>query len=172
MNSPNSIQVYIQQHNAVRDNLLQLHHILESTGLEGQIELGEPVYSINGKTILGFRVIEEDIYLWFKNMLDDEEFLNLALHENKGFQQLRFKKDEILNEVLIKAHISAAIERIEHEKAFPKELRKEIDAFKNSTNNTHEKRVKYGDFLVKSIKDHTRILLPKKNILKIKKGKV
>ncbi len=114
MITPITIEDYIQSHAYLEEELTQLHHILLSYGLKGDMEYGEPVYSINDIQILGFRAYKDMFSVWFKNDLNENEFLKFP-KETKGFHQLRFRKEDVLDSDFIFNHISAAVERLNTE---------------------------------------------------------
>ena len=111
MITPITIEDYIQSHAYLEEELTQLHQIFLEYGLKGEMEYGEPIYSINDIQILGFRAYKDMFSVWFKNDLNEDEFLKVP-KAIKGFHLLRFKKDDELASDFIHEHISAAVKRL------------------------------------------------------------
>lgn len=175
MKTPNSISEYIQQHPNFVEELTQLHDFLLKSGLTGEIIDGEPVYNKDETQILGFRAFEGYFNLWFKNNLDDEDFLKMNEEETKGLRQIPIKKGVELDKEFILSHMAAAIERLEVENKVEQnkisaDLKNNSGETKDFNQLTKGKRVAYGDFIVKAKQDHLQTS-KKKFIPEIKKGK-
>lgn len=111
MITPITIEDYIQTHAYLEEELTQLHQILLAYGLDGDMDYGEPIYSLNDTQILGFRAYKDMFSVWFKNDLNEDELLKVP-KDIKGFHLLRFRKDDELESDFIHDHISAAVKRL------------------------------------------------------------
>lgn len=109
-----SVEQYITKKPNWKTELELLRKTAKETGLNESIKWGVPVYSIDGKNILGLAAFKHYVGIWFYNgvYLKDKSRVLINAQENKtrALRQWRFEKDEEINTELIKAYILEAIE--------------------------------------------------------------
>ena len=93
--------------------LNQLMLIIQQTQLEQTTKWGMPVFTFNGKNIVGIAGFKHFFTLWFFNgaALTDaaQVLINAQEGKTKNLRQWRFTKQEEINESLILQYIHEAI---------------------------------------------------------------
>lgn len=96
------------------DELARLMEIIYTTGLTETVKWGTPVFTYNGKNILGVIGLKNYFALWFYKgvFLKDEAKVLVSAkgEETKSLRQWRFKSKEEINEKLLLQYIYEAIE--------------------------------------------------------------
>lgn len=114
MKKASSPEEYIEHHDNWAHLLNNLRDILLSTELEETIKWGAPVYTVNGKNVVGLGAFKHHAVLWFFNgvFLKDEQqkLINAQEGKTKALRQWRFEANELTDKSLIKAYILEAIE--------------------------------------------------------------
>jgi len=109
-----SIEEYIELHPKWSNLLCELRKVLLTTELEENIKWNSPVYSLNGKNIVGLGAFKNHAGIWFFQgvFLDDtkNKLVNAQEGKTKGLRQWRFESDKIDNIALVKSYILEAIE--------------------------------------------------------------
>jgi len=74
MKKVNSVEEYIESHEQWEKALTILRTIINSTEMEETLKWSSPVYTINGKNVLGLGAFKHHFGLWFFNgvFLKDE----------------------------------------------------------------------------------------------------
>ena len=62
-----SVDEYIETHNSWEKELQALRSVLQNTELEECIKWGTPVYTLNGKNVVGMAAFKNHCALWFFN---------------------------------------------------------------------------------------------------------
>lgn len=129
MKKVTSVEEYIELHSNFSNLLEELRTIVLTTELEEFIKWSSPVYSLNGKNVLGFGAFKHHAGIWFFQgvFLKDEhnKLVNAQKEKTKGLRQWRFEKNELTDVKLIIAYILEAIEN--------QKLGKEIKPDRNKT---------------------------------------
>ncbi|MGN8225998.1 YdeI/OmpD-associated family protein [Gracilimonas sp. BCB1] len=109
-----SVESYIDKHEKWEKSLSRLHALISKTELEAAIKWGQPVYSINGKNVVGIGAFQEHFGLWFFNgaLLDDPNgYLHNAQEgKTKAMRQLRFHSFEDIDATVVNEFLHQAIE--------------------------------------------------------------
>lgn len=115
MKKSSSVEEYIEQ-SPFNEALNLLRSIIISTELEEHIKWNSPVYSLNGKNILGIGAHKNHFGIWFFNgvfLKDEQNLLVTAQEKTKGLRQMKF---ESINEIDKKAVFAYVKEAIENQK--------------------------------------------------------
>lgn len=116
--------------NKWEEELKLLQSIIAQTGLIETTKWGSPVYTINGKNILGISGFKNYFTIWFFNgiFLKDEKkvLINAQEGKTKSLRQWRFTSKEEVNEKVILAYILEAIENEKLGKSIKPEKKKVI----------------------------------------------
>ncbi len=114
MKKVDSVDAYIKYHNQWSDALTILRDMILKTDLEETLKWSAPVYSLNGKNVVGISAFKNHFGLWFFNgvFLKDKHQLLINAQEGKtkALRQIRFHSiDEIDTSVLLD-YVEEAIE--------------------------------------------------------------
>lgn len=117
-----------------------LHGILQKTTLIEMTKWGGPVYTYNGKNVVGIGGFKSYFGVWFFNgvFLKDEKNLLINAQEGttKALRQMRFQSKEEIDEKTILAYVKEAITIEEKGLAIKKEKKETVvsDFFENFLN--------------------------------------
>lgn len=99
---------------AWNEELALLKSIILKTGLEETTKWGIPVFTYNGKNVVGIAGFTSFFSLWFYNgsFLEDKRqvLINASEGQTKALRQWRFRSMEEIDEAGITAYIQEAIE--------------------------------------------------------------
>jgi uncharacterized protein YdeI (YjbR/CyaY-like superfamily) len=113
MKSEKSIDDYIAKSTQWQDALTKLREVILSTELEETIKWGVPVYTFNGKNIVGIAAFKSYVGIWFYQgvFLTDKQkvLVNAQEGKTKALRQWRFKTGDEIDSDLVKAYILEAI---------------------------------------------------------------
>ncbi|WP_281990240.1 YdeI/OmpD-associated family protein [Aquimarina aggregata] len=114
MEKNKSVEEYIERKTEWKDALELLRSIMLSTEMKETIKWGSPVYTVNGKNVVGLAAFKSYVGIWFYQgvFLSDKEKLLINAQEGKtkGLRQWRFiAKDEIHGDVILK-YVKEAIQ--------------------------------------------------------------
>ena len=94
--------------------LAQLREIVLSAGVEETVKWGAPVYTLNGKHVVGIGAFKSYFGLWFFQgvFLKDtaKKLINAQENKTKALRQWRFKSEDELDLELVAAYVREAIE--------------------------------------------------------------
>lgn len=114
MKSQKNVEDYLQKHAAWQELLTHLRDILRSTELKETVKWGMPVYTLNGKNVVGLGAFQSYAGLWFFNgaLLKDEKemLINAQKGKTKGMRQWRFQSVDEANEAIVRQYVEEAIE--------------------------------------------------------------
>ena len=179
---------YISSHEYWEDELRQLHEMIMTTDLKSEIKWGAPVYTLDGKNVLGLGAFKNHFGIWFFNgaLLKENTALLVNAQEGKtkALRQIKFEKgDEISSSVLL-PYIKEAIQNQREGKeikpvkvktlVIPAELSEvlktdqELESKFNSL--TPGRQREYAEHISEAKKEATRIRRIKKIIPMIKSG--
>ncbi|WP_421775209.1 YdeI/OmpD-associated family protein [Gracilimonas sp.] len=109
-----SVESYIDKHEKWEKSLSHLHSLISKTELEQSIKWGQPVYSLNGKNVVGIGAFKEHFGLWFFNgalLNDPDGYLHNAQEgKTKAMRQLRFHSFEDIDATVVNEFLHQAIE--------------------------------------------------------------
>ena len=119
-----TVDQYIEKHPDWSDEICTLRELLLSTELQETIKWGGPVYTVNGKNVVGIGAFKNHCALWFFQGALLKE--NTALLQNaqegktKALRQIRFEKgDDIPTGILRKYVLEAVQNQIEGKEIKP-----------------------------------------------------
>lgn len=142
MKKVHSIEEYIEVNCHFGDALTLLRELLLKTELEESLKWSAPIYTINGKNVVGIGAFKNHFALWFFNgvfLKDDKNLLEQAQEKTKGLRSLKYTSTEEIDKNVVTAYVKEAIanqkagkelkpERKGKSVTIPKELQ---TAFKN-----------------------------------------
>lgn len=108
-----NVDEYFDKNQRHREGLVLLHDIITSTGLTPTIKWNAPVYTLEGKNVVGLGGFKAYFGLWFfqGGLLKDEKQLltNAQDGKTKALRQWRFEKAGDINADLVKEYVLEAI---------------------------------------------------------------
>jgi len=114
MRQNKSVEEYIAKQERWGEVLDLLRNILLSTEMEETVKWGAPVYTINGKNVVGIGAFKSYAGLWFYQgaLLEDKKGLLINAQEGKtkALRQWRFASEDEIEEKTIRAYVAEAIE--------------------------------------------------------------
>lgn len=101
-----NVEEYISCHKHWEEELRQLHEMIITTDLEPAIKWGAPIYTLEGKNVVGIGAFKNHYALWFFNGALLKENTSLLVNAQEGktkaLRQIRFEKgDEIRTSALL-----------------------------------------------------------------------
>ena len=109
-----TVENYISGNDQWREALIKLRTIILSTNLKETVKWGVPVYTFDGKNIVGIAAFKSYVGLWFYQgtFLKDKKkkLINAQEGKTKALRQWRFNSLEEIDDELVKAYILEAIE--------------------------------------------------------------
>jgi len=184
-----SIEEYIELHPKWSSLLCELRKVLLTTELEENIKWNSPVYSLNGKNVVGLGAFKNHAGIWFFQgvFLDDAQnkLINAQEGKTKALRQWRFESNDIEDIVLVKSYILEAIEnqklgkeiKVERNKEFvlPNmlvDLLKENSSLKNCFEKLSlSKQREYAEYISEAKRETTKVTRLEKIIPMIEAGK-
>lgn len=142
MKKVSSVEEYIENNSHYAEALTLLREILNTTELEEAIKWSAPVYTLNGKNVVGLGAFKKHFGIWFFNgvFLKDEQQVLVNAQENKtkALRQMRFESIEAINKNIVLSYVKEAIEnqklgkeikpdRSKKDTIIPKELKLELE---------------------------------------------
>jgi uncharacterized protein YdeI (YjbR/CyaY-like superfamily) len=184
-----SVEEYIELHANFSELLEELRVIVLTTELKESIKWSSPVYSLNGKNVLGLGAFKHHAGIWFFQgvFLKDEhnKLVNAQEEKTKGLRQWRFEKNELTDGELIKAYILEAIENQKLGKEIKPDRNKTFkipELIENKMNTNEEfknyfnalslsKQREYSEYIAEAKRETTKITRLEKIIPLIEAGK-
>ena len=142
MKKVNSVEEYIETHENYSEELTILRDIINSTEMEEALKWSAPVYTINGKNVVGLGAFKNHFGIWFFNgvFLKDEQKLLVNAQEGKtkALRQMRFSSINDIEKHAVLHYVKEAIanqkagkeikpDRTKKETIIPKELEQAFD---------------------------------------------
>ncbi len=171
-----SVDEYIDSNSKWSEALTTLRNIIISTELEETVKWSAPVYTVDGKNVLGLGAFKNHFGIWFFNgvFLKDEKNLltNAQEGKTKALRQLRFESIDDIDNNAVLTYIKEAIKnqklgkelkpnRTKKKTVVPLELQEQLDTdseyliyFKNLTPG---KQREYCDYIETAKRDTTKI---------------
>lgn len=115
MSANNSVDEYIEKYRRWEKELTELRHLLLHSGLEETVKWGGPVYTVEGKNVVGLGAFKSFVSLWFFQgaLLSDPagKLFNAQEGRTKALRQWRFTSYEEIraNEETIRHYVDEAI---------------------------------------------------------------
>ncbi|WP_299385166.1 DUF1801 domain-containing protein [uncultured Lacinutrix sp.] len=176
MKKPTSVEEYIEINDHFKTPLENLRDLITSLNMEENIKWNAPVYSINGKNVLGLGAFKKHFCIWFFNgvfLKDEQNCLEQAQEKTKALRQMRFETIEDINKPVVLAYIKEAIENQKLGKALKPErtTKKDVvipelltEAIKNDTSfKTAFNKLspscqrEYCNYIIEAKRDKTKI---------------
>jgi uncharacterized protein YdeI (YjbR/CyaY-like superfamily) len=110
----NTVEEYIEKHPDWEEEIVSLREMLLSSELDEAIKWGGPVYTLNGKNVVGIGAFKSHGALWFFQGALLKE--NTALLQNaqegktKALRQIRFEKGELPSLDILRKYVQEAIQ--------------------------------------------------------------
>lgn len=109
-----TVYQYITKHSKWANGLNQLRELVLKTELEETIKWGAPVYTLNGKNILGITAFKNHFGIWFFQgaLLEDKKGLLQNAQEGKtqAMRHMKFTDPEQIDNKIVKEYVLKAIE--------------------------------------------------------------
>jgi uncharacterized protein YdeI (YjbR/CyaY-like superfamily) len=110
----NTVDDFLAQQDRWKAHLVKFRQILLQTELEETIKWGMPVYTLNGKHVVGIGAFKSYVGMWFYQgaFLKDEKkvLINAQEGKTKAQRQMRFTYEDEVDYALVKAYIEEAIQ--------------------------------------------------------------
>lgn len=145
MKKVSSVEEYIEENSHFGEALSLLRDLINTTELEETLKWNAPVYTLNGKNVVGLGAFKNHFGIWFFNgvfLKDKNNLLEQAQEKTKGLRQMRFESIDDIDKHTVLAYVTEAIENqklgkeIKPEKkgktiVIPKELQIALETNKN-----------------------------------------
>ena len=168
------VDEYLVKHNKWTNELTQLREVMLSLNMEETIKWGSPVYTVDGKNVLGLNAFKNHYGIWFFNgvfLKDTHNLLVNGQEKTKAMRQLKFTKGEEIPLQYIREY---AMEAIENEKAGKKlvtsktgdytlspDLKKAMDSDKNLLDSYYKltpgKQKDYSNYVSDAKQEKTKL---------------
>ncbi len=113
MKKVSSVEEYIEVNSHFSDALTLLRDLINSTQLDESLKWSAPVYSLNGKNVVGLGAFKQHFGIWFFNgvfLKDEQQLLVNAQEKTKALRQMRFESIEDIDKAAVLAYVKEAIE--------------------------------------------------------------
>ncbi len=145
----NSVEEYLEVHSNWTKSLTTLRNIINSTETKETLKWNAPVYTVNGKNVIGLGAFKNHFGIWFFNgvFLKDEKKLltNAQEGKTKALRQMRFESINDIDKNAVLSYVKEAIEnqklgkevkpdRTKKETIIPIELQVDLDKDSNYKN--------------------------------------
>lgn len=113
MEKTNPVDAYIEKHSTWKNELQLLRSLILTTELEETLKWGSPVYTLQGKNVLGLGAFKHHFGIWFFNgaLLEDHHkiLVNAQEGKTKALRQWRFGHIDEVDEKRVLAYVKEAI---------------------------------------------------------------
>lgn len=113
MDNSDKIEIYFSKKNPFQDGIAKLRELALKTELAEEYKWGAPVYTIDGKNVLGIMAFKNHFGLWFFNgvfLSDPKKVLENAQEgKTKAMRHWKFKSNPF-DKVTVLAYMNEAIE--------------------------------------------------------------
>lgn len=125
-----TVDDFIQAHPEWAEMLTTLRRLILATEMAETVKWGFPVYTIDGKNVVGLGAFKSYAGLWFFNgafMADPAgKMVNAQEGKTKGMRQWRFSTADEIDTVLVNSYLQEAIENQKAGKAIKPEKNKPL----------------------------------------------
>lgn len=108
-----TVEAYVKDAGKWKAELARLRSILQTTGLEETVKWGSPVYTFDGKNVVGIGGYKSYFGLWFFQgaLLADKKKLLVNAQEGrtKAMRQMRFDSGDQIDARLIKSYVKEMV---------------------------------------------------------------
>lgn len=175
MQKNKSVEEFISKKEEWKEALEILRSIMLTTEMEETIKWGIPVYTINGKNVIGIGAFKSYVGIWFYQgvFLEDKakKLLNAQEGKTKGLRQWRFNTTDEIDKKLILQYVKEAIrnqkdgKEIKPERSKTIEIPSELLTALNANDNlkksfeqlTPFKQKEYAEYITTAKREATRI---------------
>ena len=108
-----SVEEYIETNAHFSKALILLRDLMNSTELIETVKWSAPVYTINGKNVIGLGAFKHHFGIWFFNgvfLKDEQKLLVNAQEKTKALRQMRFESIDEIDRNVVLAYVKEAIE--------------------------------------------------------------
>jgi len=108
-----SVEKYIEENSHFGEELTILRELINRTELDETVKWSAPVYSINGKNVIGLGAFKHHFGIWFFNgvfLKDEKKLLVNAQEKTKALRQMRFDSINDIDKAIVLAYVKEAIE--------------------------------------------------------------
>ena len=109
-----SVEEYLEKHKQYHSELQLLRETILETELEECIKWGAPVYTLNGKNVVGLGAFKNHFGVWFFNgvFLSDPKnvLFNAQEGKTKALRQLRYVTEKDIDKVVLRNYLREAIQ--------------------------------------------------------------
>lgn len=131
MHSNKTVEEFLVKQDQWKDALIHIRNLLLETELTETIKWGMPVYTINGKNVVGIGAFKSYVGIWFFQGLflsDSKKVLvNAQDGKTKGMRQMRFSSIDEMDGDLIREYIIEAIQNQKDGKEIKPERKKGLN---------------------------------------------
>jgi len=188
MQSHKTVEAYIASQKQWNRELVTLREILLSTGLKEEIKWGAPIYTYEGKNVVGIAGFKSYFGIWFHQgaLLEDpkKKLINAQEGITKALRQWRFSNIEEIDAKLIKSFVKASVHNLKEGKVIkpatnkPLTVPKELNALFKKNSDFHQsfkalskgKQRDYADYISEAVRPETKAARVAKIIPMIEKG--
>lgn len=188
MNYAKTVAEYFEINKMYHQELMMLREIILSTELEEKIKWGIPVYTLNGKNIVGFGSFKSYFGLWFYQgvfLKDSAKVLyNAQEGVTKALRQWRFSSIDEIDPELVLKYVREAIQNqkdgkeLKAEKKKMPDLPKEMKELFNEEPKTKEmfrkltpfKQREFIEYVASAKREETRLSRTEKIAVMISSG--
>lgn len=174
MKNTKTVDEYISGNGQWQKTLEELRQIMLFTGLSESVKWGVPVYTFQGKNIVGIAAFKSYVGIWFYQgvfLKDTKKVLvNAQEGKTKALRQWRFTENDKLDKTLIKAYVLEAIDNqkagkeLKPSKTKTMELPPELQSSLNSNAVLKERfqrlspacRREYAEYIAEAIREDTK----------------
>ena len=113
MKKVSSVEEYIEVNSHFGEELSLLRDIINSTELIENLKWSAPVYSLDGKNVVGLGAFKNHFGIWFFNgvfLKNEQNLLEQAQEKTKGLRQMRFNSMAEIDKNAVLSYVKEAIE--------------------------------------------------------------
>jgi len=130
MKTYKTVDDFVQAQSQWKEAIIKLREIVQNTEMEETVKWGGPVYTVNGKNVVGLGAFKSYVGIWFFQgvLLNDDKKLLVSGTEGvtKALRQMRFNSIEEIDETVVKQYIEEAIENQKAGREIKSEKKKEL----------------------------------------------
>ena len=128
MKKHKTVDEFLEARESWKDEVVTLRKIINSTELVETVKWGMPVYTIDGKNVVGMGSFKAHFGIWFFQgaFLKDKskKLINAQEGKTKGMRQWRMKSAEEIDKKLLLAYLNEAIQNQKDGKEIKPEKKK------------------------------------------------
>ncbi len=112
--SSEKIEAFFEREHPFREGICQLREIVLKTELQEELKWGAPVYTFNGKNVLGIMAFKHHFGIWFFNGVFLSDPLNVLQNAQEGktkaMRHWKFTRNEDIEIPAVLAYVKEALE--------------------------------------------------------------